>query len=109
MALLGSEGLRRVASACHARMNALREQLAQVEGAELLFAPAGFHEAVIKLQTPVDAVLQRMAEQGVLGGYALSRHYPELGEALLVCVTETKTDEDLQRYAAVLADAIKAQ
>lgn len=109
MALLGSEGLRRVASACHARMNVLRELLAPVEGVELLFAPAGFHEAVIKLQAPVDAVLQRMAQQGVLGGYALGRHYPELGEALLVCATETKTDEDLQRYAAALADAIKAQ
>jgi glycine dehydrogenase subunit 1 len=44
----------------------------------------------------------------VLGGFDLSPHYPELGSALLVCATETKTAADIETYARALADAMKA-
>ncbi|MBS0484027.1 MAG: hypothetical protein JSS06_02225, partial [Proteobacteria bacterium] len=43
---------------------------------------------------------------GILGGFDLSAYYPELGNALLVCVTETKTAADLQNYAAALKQAL---
>jgi glycine dehydrogenase subunit 1 len=43
-------------------------------------------------------VLHALKAQGILGGLALTQDYPELGNALLVCATETKHDEDLGRY-----------
>jgi glycine dehydrogenase subunit 1 len=43
----------------------------------------------------------------VLGGVALEDDYPELGSALLVCATETKTHEDLQRYVEALRGALR--
>ena len=53
-------------------------------------------------------VLAGMAGQGGSGGFDLQPHYPQLGNAILVCATETKTDEDLQRYVAALSHAIKS-
>jgi glycine dehydrogenase subunit 1 len=47
-----------------------------------------------------------MAEFGVLGGYSLSRDYPDMDDAILICATETKTPEDLERYVAVLRDSL---
>ena len=41
-----------------------------------------------------------------IGGYDLSRQYPELGNALLVCATETRTSEDIQTYAKALAEVM---
>ena len=38
----------------------------------------------------------------------LAEHYPELGHALLVCATETKTSADIERYAGALAEVMKA-
>lgn len=108
MALLGPDGLARVASACHANLNRLAKAVAEVEGVEVVFQGAGFHELVLKLQQPVAPVLTSMTAQGVLGGFELTRHYPELGEALLVCVTETKTDADIQQYVDVLRQALAA-
>jgi glycine dehydrogenase subunit 1 len=38
----------------------------------------------------------------------LSADFPELGPALLVCATETKTDADIERYAGALGQALQA-
>ena len=50
----------------------------------------------------------RLAQRGILGGFDLSRHYPELGHALLVCATETKTAEQIATYRRVLASILAA-
>ena len=55
----------------------------------------------------VAPVLEHMANNGVLGGFDLSVDYPELGNALLVCTTETKTAADITRYVAVLEKALR--
>jgi len=44
----------------------------------------------------------------VLGGFDLSRHNPELGQALLVCATETKSEAQLDRYADTLRRVLAA-
>ena len=61
-----------------------------------------FHETVLKLGAPVADVLRALEAQGIIGGYQLTDDYPELGEALLVCATETRTEEDIQQYSTQL-------
>ena len=68
-----------------------------------LFDAPVFHEAVVRLPREVSGVLAQMREKGILGGYDLSPDYPELGNALLVCATETKTEADLENYCAAHA------
>ncbi|MCI0749431.1 MAG: aminomethyl-transferring glycine dehydrogenase subunit GcvPA [Nevskiales bacterium] len=108
LSLLGPDGLARVATACMANLRKLREALGDVPGVSGVFAGAHFHEAVLTLGTPVAPVLEALAADGILGGFDLSRHYPELGHALLVCATETRTDEDIQRYAQSLRVALSS-
>jgi hypothetical protein len=38
----------------------------------------------------VTQVLKALSERDILGGYHLSRAYPELDDCVLVCATETK-------------------
>lgn len=106
MALLGQEGLRRAALAAHAGTARLAAQLAAVSGVQRLFNAAHFHEIVLQTARPVADVLASMRADGVLGGYDLTPHYPQLGNALLVCVTETKDAQDVQRYVAALRRAL---
>ncbi|MDX1452970.1 MAG: aminomethyl-transferring glycine dehydrogenase subunit GcvPA [Oleiphilaceae bacterium] len=107
MSLLGHEGLAQVAQASHVGARQLRDRLAQIDGVEVADQGHRFHEFVIRLNADADAVLQEMANDKVLGGLALKPYYPDLGEALLVCVTETKTDADLTLYVAALERAMK--
>ena len=103
MSLLGPAGLAEVARASHTNAVELRSRLTSVPGIESAFGGAVFHEFVVKSKTPLAPVLRALKAQGILGGLDLAAHYPELGAALLVCATETKTEEDLQRYAEQMA------
>jgi len=106
MALLGSDGLRRVAATSHANTQALAVQASGVSGVKPLFSVPHFHEVVLHLPGSSAKVLENMAGQGIAGGFDLRPHYPQLGDAILVCATETKTGEDLQRFVAALRHAL---
>jgi glycine dehydrogenase subunit 1 len=85
----------------------LIEALTKVRGVALAFSGPRFHEAVLQLDRKVEDVLEKLAAAGIVGGLDLSRLYPELGNALLVCATEMRSDEDIKRYAAMLAEVMK--
>jgi glycine dehydrogenase subunit 1 len=108
LSLLGPEGLARVANASHARTQELVASLTRIKGVKLAFDRARFHEAVLLLDRPVAPVIAELARRGIVGGFDLSSDYPELGNALLVCATETRTSEDIQKYADALGETLKA-
>ena len=109
MSLLGAKGLARVARASHAKTVSLVSALTSIDGVDTLFSGPYFHEAAIRLSKPAGPVLQQLSAQNILGGYDLSAHYPELGNALLVCATETKTDADIETYADALREILASQ
>ena len=106
LALLGPQGLEQVAATCHANTRILVEQLTQVPGVSRAFDRPVFHEALLRLPQPAGQVLDGLLARGILGGFDLSGDYPELGNTLLVCATETKDAQDLQRYATLLAAVV---
>ena len=108
MTLVGPTGLARVAERCMAQTAALVAALGQVKGVRVAFAGSHFHEAVVLLERPVADVLRRLESQGILGGVDLAADYPELGPALLVCATETKTSADLRRFVDSLRRVLEA-
>ena len=108
MSIMGPQGLERVAAASHARTRELITALTRVKGVRTAFNSPCFHESVVVLDRPVAPVLKALESRGILGGYSLSEHYPELGNALLVCATETKTSEDIETYARALSETMKA-
>jgi glycine dehydrogenase subunit 1 len=107
MSLLGPEGMQRTASLCHDNAKKLCEKLSQIQGVEKVFSAPFFHEFVLKLSKPVDVVLAKLAEAGIQGGYDLSGAYPKLGNAILICATETKTADDLNRYSETLQQILR--
>jgi glycine dehydrogenase subunit 1 len=98
MAMLGAEGLARVAAQCHANTRALVDRLCSLGLATRVFTRPYFHEQALRFKTPVDALLAALADKGILGGYSLRPYYPELGEGLLICATEMRTREDTSGY-----------
>jgi glycine dehydrogenase subunit 1 len=107
MSLMGAAGLEQVAATCQLQTRKLIEALTKIAGVTLAFDGPRFHEAVLHIDRKVDDVLEQLAGAGIVGGLDLSRLYPELGNALLICATEMRSDEDISRYAAVLAKVLK--
>ena len=108
MTLLGEAGLRSLAEANHARAAAAAGRLTEVEGVELVNR-SFFNEFTLRLPREARPVVRAMAEKGVLGGVSLGRLYPgaeALENGLVVAVTETVTDDDVEAFASVLEGAL---
>lgn len=106
MSLLGSEGLLRVARACHENLQYLHNKLMQIEGVVARFQGSCFHETAIDLPFPAAQILPLMADRGILAGYNLGKEYPGLEDVMLVCTTETRTRADLDFFVETLQSII---
>ena len=102
LALMGAAGLRRVASSCHAKTRQLVRELESVDGVRRRFDSPFFHECVIDLGRPAHAVVEALAERGLVGGLALGRYFPELANCVLVCATEKRTDAEIAAFRDAL-------
>jgi glycine dehydrogenase subunit 1 len=108
LSLLGETGLRRLAEANHATAVGLADRLAAVNGVRLV-NDAFFNEFALRLSKPAAAVVETLAEQGILAGVPAARLYrsrPELDDVLLVAATETVTDDDADRLVSALEEAL---
>jgi glycine dehydrogenase subunit 1 len=100
---LGPQGLREVGETCLALAEYAKSALADA-GAELVFPDqTTFKEFAIRVGRPGREAIRAAREQGVHPGYALGRDYEGLDDALLVCVTERKTPEDIDRLSEVVS------
>lgn len=103
MSILGSSGLRSVATVSHNNLQYCLSKFQDVKNVASRFSGPVFHEAVITLsEGSAEEVLDELLKSGIHGGYALKSHYPELGESFLICTTETKDYSDINVYAAQL-------
>ena len=107
LSLLGFDGLRQVAIHCHQNTQQLVDKLSQLPGIQLVFNRPYFHEVLVRTERKASDILLALSEMGIEGGYATSVHYPELGECLLICVTETKTQADLDVFCAALLSIMR--
>ena len=108
LSLLGETGLTRLAQLNHAAAVSLAERLECIAGVQLINR-AFFNEFALRLPRPAAAVVETLAEKGVLAGIPVSRFYPnrpELGDVLVVAATEMATPEDMDRLEMELREAL---
>jgi glycine dehydrogenase subunit 1 len=106
LAWLGKRGFVELGELLVRRTAYAREALAAVDGVEPLHDAAVVREFAVTLDTPVDAVLERCAAEGIGAGYPLGRDYPEHENGLLVAITERRGRADIDRFAEVLGKAV---
>ncbi len=109
LSLLGEEGFGRLARLNHAKAVALSERLAELDGVEVV-NQTFFNEFTLRLSKSATEVVHALAGRGILGGVPASRldpGDPGLEPLLLVAATETTTEDDMDRLADGLAEALR--
>ncbi len=110
LAVMGTEGLTRVANACLAGVADLRAKLAAIEGVTL-FPGTHWREFVFRTATPAERLCAKLAAKGILAGVPLAARFGagawEAGD-VLVAVTEKRTAAEREAYAAALRDALRS-
>jgi glycine dehydrogenase subunit 1 len=101
LTILGKEGLRELAEINLSKCEYAKRRLA--ESFPLRFSAPTFNEFVLRLKGDPDQILKKISGQGMIGGLALKRFYPEMKDEILICVTEKHSREDIDRLAENLA------
>lgn len=119
LSILGEAGLVDVATASMGQTRRLVAGL-QERGVRALYDAPHFHEVALDFGSRARAVLAHMAEQsGVLGGIMVEDLWsrvaaerdavdPRLAAAVLVCATEQRDDDDVERYWTAYDRAVSA-
>lgn len=105
MTLLGKEGIKETAEINWDRANYLREAIGKIPGFAVNSKPAIFNEFVVKSPVPFDQLEEKLEKEKILPGINLEEFYPHLENQFLVCATETKTRQDLDRFVEALKHA----
>jgi glycine dehydrogenase subunit 1 len=106
---LGRRGIVELGELLVHRTAYARKRLAGIEGVELLHDQPVVREFAVRLDGPVDRVIERCAAEGINPGYALGHDYEEYADGLLVALTEQRSRADIDRLADVLGAAVAAE
>jgi len=97
MSSLGKNGFREVAYQCLQKAHYAHAALAATTGCQSGFGSRFFKEFCIKTDKPVAYINGKLLEQRILGGLDIGKYYPELENVMLICVTEKRTKEEIDR------------
>lgn len=97
----GKEGMLALALTNYQRAAFLKDELAKIKGSALFEHVPTFNEFVVKFACPMSEVLHHFRAKGIEPGLPLERYYPGLRGCLLTAVTETKNQEQLDRYVQI--------
>ncbi len=108
--LLGETGLSRLARLNHARAVKLADALARVPGVEVV-NDVFFNEFTVRLAgKDAAAVVERLAERGIVAGLPVSRlepGVPALSDLLVVAATEATSEDDIADFANALQEVTR--
>jgi glycine dehydrogenase subunit 1 len=102
LTLLGKEGLREMAQQNLSKAHFALNELQKIPGVRRTFDVPFFNEFTVELPRSVKLVNAQLLREKIVGPFALGTPYPELTKHALVCVTETTSRTEIERFSAAL-------
>ncbi|MEI2666584.1 aminomethyl-transferring glycine dehydrogenase subunit GcvPA [Rossellomorea sp. LJF3] len=103
MTALGKQGVKEMAIQNIQKAHYAKEAL-KAKGFLVAFEGPSFNEFVIKVNRPVKEINQKLLEKDMIGGYDLGLMDDSLTQHMLVAVTELRSKDEIDAFAAELGD-----
>lgn len=103
MTALGKQGVKEMAVQNIQKAHYAKEAL-KAKGFLIAFEGPSFNEFVIKVNRPVKEINQKLLENDMIGGYDLGLMDDSLTQHMLVAVTELRSKDEIDAFAAELGD-----
>ncbi|GLC30425.1 aminomethyl-transferring glycine dehydrogenase subunit GcvPA [Clostridium omnivorum] len=102
MSTMGKQGIVEVAKQCINKSHYAFNTLIKSGKYKPLFNKPFFKEFAVINEVSPENINSELLRNGILGGYSLEKHYPELQNSLLLCVTEKRTKEEIHKLVKVM-------
>lgn len=102
LSAVGREGLQQVATVALQKAHYTCSEISKLKGFSPVFGASYFKEFIIRCPKPVAQINKELLQKKIIGGLDLEPYYPELKNCMLVCVTETRTQEDIHHLVTTL-------
>jgi len=102
LSLLGKEGIKQVASLCADKAQYAKERIKAIAGVKVMDSSPTFNEFVVKLPIDAGECVGKLIDYGFAAGFPLGRYYPDMGNYLLIAVTEKRTRYEIGELAEAL-------
>lgn len=102
LSTMGKQGLREAAEQSLQKAHYAARTIDGLKGYSLKFDQPFFKEFVVECDRPAGEIVSALARDGFLAGLDLGRFYPGMENALLVAVTEKRTKNEIDEFAARL-------
>jgi len=106
LTLLGKEGLREMAEQNVAKAQFALSELEKIPGVKRAFDGPFFNEFTLEFPRSVRIINGELLKEKFAGPLALGTTYPELTKHGLVCVTETISRAEIERFAAAVRNIL---
>jgi glycine dehydrogenase subunit 1 len=106
LTLLGKEGLHEMAHQNLSKARFALDELVKIPGVRRAFDAPFFNEFTVVLPRSTQAINRELLRKTIVGPLALDAFYPEFRNCALVCVTETTTRSDIERFVSELRSAL---
>ena len=98
--------MRRVGELCFQKSHYLFNELTKLQGVSAVYATPFFKEFVVRLPINATVAVQKLVSKGILAGVAVSTLMEGDPNLLLICVTEMRAKDELDRYVGCLGRLI---
>jgi len=88
LSLLGKCGLKKVAEICYQRAHYAAKKINAIPGFSTDLETPFFHEFIVRCPRPVKEINEVLLDEGIIGGYDLAEHYPDMENCMLIAITE---------------------
>jgi glycine dehydrogenase subunit 1 len=106
MSLAGKEGLKKVALLCADKAEYAKERLGAIKGVDVKRSSPTFNEFVVKLPRNPNEIIGKLVSKGIAPGFPLGRYYEDLGDYMLIAVTEKRSKHEIAMLAEELEEAL---
>ena len=102
MATMGKKGYEKVAMQNMQKSHYAARKLSEGEKFEPVFKGKFFNEFVVKSPVAVEELNDKLLKNKILGGYDLGKDYPELSECTMICVTEKRSADEINKLVGIM-------
>jgi len=104
LSIMGKQGIKDVAQQSYSKSHYLAKEISKINGFTIVFNQPFFKEFVVKTKLEPNYIISKLQKENIFAGIDLSKFDSNWRNLMLVCATEKRTKDELNKYVYLLKE-----